>query len=211
MRLATLALVAFALLSAPAPAPASAKAQSGSVAPEGIEHLLGVYVRIDVVACGNATWWQLWNGGSCRGLAMQLVPVPPDNAVACTDPWQGQTLGSVGYTFQYNSAYDYSVARMRVIVSIPESAAMPLTPGSEYFAFRLRLSHQKAVGDAACTGCANAAAIFASQMLLGDNDRGDVPIDVGGPSTSWQAPGATACIPDPVRNRTWGAVKSLYR
>ncbi len=182
-------------------------------APAGVDSLVGVEAVIEIVVCGQASWWQLRNAGACRATALTLDPTPPDNALACADPWQGLALGATAYDLQYNSNYDYSVGRLRVAVAIPTAAAVPAIEGNEYFLFRVRLNHQKAVGSVTCSGCANSAALYPSLVRLIQPAAGsEVSIYAisDGPA-SWQSPGAGGCIPDAVRGTTWGAVKALYR
>ena len=183
------------------------------IAPQGVNALTGVEASIQIILCGQASWWELRNAGACRGTAMSLLLTPSDNATACADPWQGQALGGTSYSLQYNGNYDYSIGQLNVVVGIPAAAAIALTEGSEYHAFRLAFNHQKAVGTTTCTGCANTAALYPYQFRLTQLQAQDtIPITaVPNGAAAWQSPGATACIPDPVQNKTWGAVKSLYR
>lgn len=183
------------------------------VAPPDIPDLVGVEALVAVILCGQPSWWQVWGSGACRANSLTLDLLPPDNASACVDTWQGRALGSINLTYQYNPNYDYSYGRLSVALAVPPQAATALTEGGEYFAFRLRINHAKTLGTGACPGCGNPAALVMSELVLyraGAPDAYHLYGPREGPAY-WQSTSASSCIPDAVHGRTWGAIKNLYR
>jgi hypothetical protein len=106
--------------------------------------------------------------------------------------------------------------------------------GQEYFALTAIINHQKTVGTDACAGCDLGACIgFVGAKLMrsatvphGYLPPGEViilPAALVDQVVTWQG-GAGIAIPNylgagwtycpgatPARNRTWGAVKAIYR
>jgi hypothetical protein len=95
---------------------------------------------------------------------------------------------------------------------VDSSRAGPILSGSEYFLFNLMLDNTTTVGASACAGCSEPATVVFSGLLL--QRLGQYPIGFSFPDRSnvvtWQSASAS-CRPEPARNRTWGAIKALYR
>ena len=121
-------------------------------------------------------------------------------------------------------------------MAVPSQSAWTVTPGNEYFAFRLVLNHTKTVGS--CAGCDVPVCIaFGKAKITGAAAVDDFTMWAGGTgprggdcTVTWQGAfvnGYTSrqegvisdfaellCLHDdssPTRPSTWGAVKALYR
>lgn len=160
-------------------------------------------------------WWSLAPVTGCRRGALTASAGFSSAGGACEDPWAGQGLASVAVT-QLN-IMDGGLRRLRVnvVAALPFAAASPLDPATEYFAARLTLNHQKTTGTGACAGCAQSMCIAfnsSSSYTLANPDsptRTALWTDFG-ESVVWN--GTESCERlVPVRNSTWGAIKSLYR
>lgn len=159
-------------------------------------------------------WWAFVPATGCRRGLLTANAGFSSAGGACEDPWLGQGLATVAVTPL--TIIDGGVRRLRlnVVAAIPTSAAAPLDPASEYFAVRLTLGHQKSVGTGACAGCALPMCIAfnpgASYTVANPaNPTRTVLWTDFGESVVWN--GTTSCERlVPVRNATWGAIKSLY-
>ena len=103
--------------------------------------------------------------------------------------------------------------------SAPSASASTITPGTEYYAFRLTLNNSKSTGVGSCAGCAEPVCIVLNMIRLvqalgapgGDQDVS--AIRAGGTNIiTWQGgPGGATCNLVPTRRATWGQIKSFYR
>lgn len=107
-------------------------------------------------------------------------------------------------------------ARLVLIIAAPTSQ-VPFEAGVEYYAFRLLLSQENSVGAGACGGCDAPVCIVMNQLTIGQPaGMGDYVLQSAADRNyvTWQGGdigGAGCPIATPARNRTWGAIKSLYR
>ncbi len=182
------------------------------VCPSGVDSLTGMEVVVDVQV-QTATlpdWWHIETGG-CRGtsLSSNVNFVTNTN---CFDYWQGS--GVSGHIYQPGTTTP-NAARIRLVAAIPVSQG-PIAAGTEVYGFKLQMSNARTVGSGACPGCPTAACIVLNSIKLvqGPGTAGDK--FMANPAlrnwVTWQAdvPGCGAAI-TPARDRTWGAIKSLYR
>lgn len=177
-------------------------------------------------------WWQIKTGAGagCRagGLALDLTP---GSSTTCLDTYQGAASGGFG---AYGAdGIGPGSWLLKLAMAVPTSSAWTVTPGNEYFAFRLILHHTKTV--AGCVGCDVPVCIaFGKARLTSVSD--DLTMYAGGTgpgggesTVTWQGAyvnGYTSifertgdyanllCLHDdssPARSSTWGAVKALYR
>lgn len=159
-------------------------------------------------------WWSLAPVTGCRRGTLTASAGFSSAGGACEDPWLGQGFATVTVT-QLN-IMDGALRRLRVnvVAAIPLSAAAPLDPATEYYAARLTLNHQKTVGTGACGGCAQSMCIAFNSSASYTTANPDSPVRTAlwtdfGESVVWN--GTESCERlVPVRNATWGAIKSLY-
>lgn len=189
--------------------------------PTTIGNVIGGSATIDLqfaTAGSIPAWWQLAAGG-CRdgGLHLDLGA----SAQTCLDAWQGAATGSVSYLPNFGG----SASRARINASwwIPEALAVQVSPGNEYFAFKLVLDHTNTVGS--CSGCeVPVCVVLNSVWLYQAPGAGDYPIcaPLNADFATWQGgvvgcPGESAppppsdCLATPAVRHSWGLMKSLYR
>lgn len=156
-------------------------------------------------------WWNLQPAG-CRAGAV----VGAFNFLAgpfnCVDPWAGLAAGGVAYNLD---PYTPSRARLRGVVAV--ASGVPASATEDLYLFKFVIHHSKTTGTDACAGCLDPMClVLGSVKLTQPLGVGDELITnpavrshvtwQGGPGGPWACPGVV-----PVRNQTWGALKSLYR
>jgi len=164
---------------------------------------------IDVSVSGGVLppWWQT-NTGQCRAGYVTISFSPGDNLTDCGDIWGFQTIVQVSAMQQGVNGPDR--VRINGLAAIPAGNEIPLATGSELWLCKVDILRNNTV---ACVGCSQPATIvFNETKLLSPSEPQQVitnPADnycVGWNGGVVSCPGAT-----PTENRTWGAVKNLYR
>lgn len=179
---------------------------AGSTAITGLEGNLEVLSSTVTVP----DWWMFKFSGSCRTTA---VSVAAAGAACDGDYWAGQASGGLtAYITPLASATNR--AQLRVIFAVPGALAAPVDPTLEYLGWTTSISHAKTVGTGSCAGCAVPMCIVLNEIKL-TQAVGVGDYRIGTTLTNsvlvWQGESPANCLPVPTRNRTWGAVKSLYR
>jgi len=159
--------------------------------------LVAFEVKLDVQSQTRTlpAWWQLFNSGSCRESASGN-PQPP------------------GFQAGPNTA--------RMVMGAALMYPKNLSPGMEYYAFRLRLQYESSSGGGACEGCNTPVCLTLSEVAVYDESAeplNDQPSHPPAPEIisqqaqtskiSWQDNGINC--QSVVKNKTWGQLKSLYR
>lgn len=148
----------------------------------------------------------LYPGGCLALQASPDAPAPPANCPhwpSLGDP------GTIAVNYSYPTPNEHSsVLVVTNTIAAPDPAGVPA--GVEYQAFRIHIPHAGLVGAGTCGGCSDPLTIALSQVRLADGGRGmqvvNLPLTGTSSQVLWQSGGPVAA-----RNRTWGAVKSLYR
>jgi len=181
-----------------------------------LDQVLGVELVVDVQHSDPTVpaWWQLGVGG-CRYEELTADGGAPAGP-ACTDLWLGQAAGGIQ---GYNVGQPFgspSQARIKVVLSLLPNQARTLNAGTVYYAARLNLTNVKTTGTDACDGCGASACLVLNSIWIkrlpgaaGGDLFFETPAPDGGNMALWQ--GTANCQTVPVRRRTWGAIKSLYR
>jgi hypothetical protein len=171
-------------------------------------------------------WWQYFNSGSCRGTAFELVfnfrDLPKSS---CDDPFEGAAFGGLGFYAtpdHPSSTYQGGPNTARGLMGAALAHSKNLQPGTEYYAFRLRLQYQSSTGGGACEGCSTPVCLTLSEMSVYDesaepltdhHSHPPAPEVISRPvrnsRISWQDNGNN-CQPA-VKHRTWGQLTSPYR
>jgi hypothetical protein len=109
-------------------------------------------------------------------------------------------------------------ARITLGFSVPSNQSRTVNAVDMYYAARLVISNQ---GTSACLGCSGAACLVLNSIRVLRPPRplgvpsADVLLTEAGTSNGnwagWQTLTAGSCQAVPVRNATWGRIKSLYR
>ena len=182
-----------------------------------LQGFFGIEAIVDLWSPGTLLpdWWQLWNPGACRESSLTATwdfsTSPPGR---CPSPWQGQVVGGIGAyqtaLFPPPTGIVSAPYRGRIkLAFVMPTDRTTLSRTLEYRAFRLAIDHQRTVGDSPCTGCAAGVCLQLSQIMV----LGDSYMAISAPAVNrlleWNGP--AMCLGDPVRNTTWGRVKSLYR
>lgn len=195
------------------------------VPPAGVTQLIGVEIILDLVANSPTVpdWWQFKNAGTCRTTAINSSFSFVGGPYSCTDYWEGQAQGGIA-SYQVGAAigsgYPANLGRILIAGSMPSEFVHGLDENTEYYAFKLLVSKSKTVGTGACGGCDVPVGFLLEQVRLHQ------PVGVGDYTLQYQDSYQMAawqngqfsvydvgynCPPVPARNKTWGALKSLYR
>jgi hypothetical protein len=172
-------------------------------------------------------WWQFETGG-CRNGSLEVSFAPFVPPTACHDLWSGRTaIGGVSYPTQ-----SLGGRRIHITVATIAGEEFPVPAGQEFVAFQLRINHARTTGQGSCGGCSAPVCLAWSQATIPQYPPAQ-HLNIFGASTpdngsnvTWQ-PGAvattyrqclTTCVTGvtclsttPTQNRTWGAIKTLYR
>lgn len=158
-------------------------------------------------------WWQFKNAGSCRQGALNASADFSGGPSTCQFMWDRFSIaaGVASYEVGFGAP---NRARIKVLVVSQDLECWPTPIGTEIYAFKLTINNQQTVGEGSCAGCQDGVCVvFNSLQLIQYSGFPrpilDTPLDRS--FVTWQAgipncPGAT-----PTRNRTWGAIKMLYR
>lgn len=184
------------------------------VPPHDMPNFSGVWfqMRIAVDDVSVPPWWQTTAQG-CRPGALQFEADPLLNGSSCPDIWQGARVQAYIAIGQDSAPYRL---RMDCLAQFWDGVNRTLAAdGTEYHVARFRIGHEKTVGTGSCAGCTAGACIVLGELrLLGAPGLGDVIINnpAAGNWVTWQGSGSPQCPQaTPTHNRTWGAVKELYR
>lgn len=161
-------------------------------------------------------WWRFSVGG-CRE---DLLRADTDFSTApgCADPWAGLATAQVQAYVTSLPFGQPNQARILVTVGVPSLDARALDATTRYHAVRIRLQNEKSSGAFACLGCNSGACLVLNSIAvrrLPGSPGGDVvltaPLEGNGNRATWQGGQGADCTAVPVRRRTWGALKGLYR
>jgi len=156
---------------------------------------------------GLPPWWQT-RAGQCRANAVGMSFDPNVNATSCADLWQGNPNLQVTDVQQGLNGPDH--VRFIGVAAIPAGSEIAIEPGSELWVCRLTINKANTL---TCAGCALPSSMVLNELYLQDpsapaqkitNPADNYCVGLSGGAAS--CPGAT-----PATNRTWGAVKNLYR
>lgn len=156
-------------------------------------------------------WWQTL-AGQCRANAIGISYDPTNNTTSCADLWQGNPNLQVSTVQQGVNGAN----RVRVLgtAAVPAGSELNVpADNAELWVCRVTIARAGTVG--ACnTGCSLGACIVLNEMFM--QQPGLPAYRVTNQATSrfvtWNGGGGTDCPTDtPAINRTWGAVKGLYR
>jgi len=202
------------------------------IAPANLDHFVGMTAVVDVRTSTLTTlpdYWKL-GVGECRdgnfSFPISLTGIGTGTTGVCRNPWAGaNTGGGFSYTSESRVTDVGSVPTPgwgRVVLAFARDSEGQLIQNQQYVAgaFTLDTFNDVDTGLGICAGCAQAACIvFNSLEVLqtAGSPGGDI-VTLTTPATrsfvTWQggAVGGNGCpIETPVRNVTWGRVKSIYR
>ena len=175
---------------------------------------VGTEIIVDACSMGEPfpSWWHFFNPGSCRQTSLSasasFVTDPPAN---CVDPWLGQAGGGLAAYFMFYGAWD----NVRLIMGFAVANAVPLPANVEFQCFRLTIDNRRTVDAGACAGCDVPVCVALNEIKAVQADGSFQRLTAAMPNqlVAWQerSKDCEAGFIVPVRNITWGRVKSLYR
>jgi hypothetical protein len=180
--------------------------------------VLGITAIVDIQSAATSLpdWWRLGAVGECRsgslGVSGDFVL-----SAACVDPWQGQAVSEIQAYNAGEPRGGVNQARIKAVCGVIPALARTLDGTSVYYGLKLVIQNTHSTGAAACAGCLQPACLVLNSIevkRLEGAPGGDLvlatPSPVNGNWARWQG-GGVDCGLVPVRNLTWGRVKSLYR
>jgi hypothetical protein len=189
------------------------------VAPAGIVAAVAQEAVVDIQTNQSALspWWNFSPSGTCRSTALSLSFTFAGQSGACFDPWGGSALGisDVSTNPAGDGHPELNRERVRAVCAVPESSALPMDAGSEYYLFVIQISRTKSVGTG-CPGCLDDASFVFNSCKITQpiGTPGGDPTISGAADNQCAGLGPinpTNCLATPTRNATWGAIKAIYR
>ena len=191
--------------------------------PSGVYQLTGneMTLHFDVADGALPPWWQLRNSGSCRASSL-VASWDFTGSQACTDYWNGQSIGGVG-TYRVGENGPGS-ARLLMACAVAPDNAGPVNVGTRYASFKLVIGHQRTTGSDACAGCTTPMCITLDSITLTEPK----PVNTAGPArkhvltdpliagsgpgniASWQGGGRCAGS-SKQQVSSWGKLKTIFR
>ena len=182
-----------------------------------IDDVVGVEVTVDLQHSQGSLpdWWRLQGKGDCRDQSLFASGDFSTESV-CTDPWRNLGAGVAIYTPGLPRGQS-SQARMRGFYAIQADSARVLDAGAMYYGLELLISNQRTAFPG-CAGCLQPACLVLNQVKLLRGAKSiptEVTLETSGPAhanwVTWRGGSGADCAAVPVRARTWGQIKSLYR
>jgi hypothetical protein len=189
--------------------------------PAGEDSVEAMAAILDITSMSGLIppWWNMETGG-CRAGKISVSANFTGGPFSCTDFWNGQALGGLTYEAPFDSvnrqtsatALNVNHAWVRLVEAVQEALKGPVTPGTEYYLASLNIVNALTT---TCSGCSTPMCIVLNQVNLSEPapapDAVITTPPLGGRNiVTWQGAGAN-CAAVPVKNKTWGQVKSLYR
>jgi hypothetical protein len=201
------------------------------IPPAGIDSMVAVLCVLDLTSSSGLIppWWELGTGGCRVGkISMnQNFTAGPFNcggSSCCVDFWQGNATGGLFYMAPFDSvnftttatALNVNHARIKGGGAVPHDFNGPVDSSTQYYALSFSVSNALSSGIGSCTGCSIPVCIVLNTVAI--SEPAPIPdFILTGPPTggrnqiTWQGGAGANCASVPVKNKTWGQIKSLYR
>lgn len=142
------------------------------VPPPGLNDFVGMVTRLQIQSSSPTLpdWWKL-GAGECRGGLSASDFDYTAGPSSCADPYS-VTVNFGGHVWE-TGATGVDRTQLLVQASIPSGNAHPLDPGTEYYAFTIRITRGKSTGAGSCGGCNVAGSIRMSSIDLYHAGTGD--------------------------------------
>jgi hypothetical protein len=154
-------------------------------------------------------WWKYKQPGTCRQTSLTFSTAPDPGDQVCVDWGAGLEVGALAnYQIDFRGT---GSARITAAAAVPMTNPQSLQQGIEYYAFTLRIRHDKTVGAGACGGCDVRVWLYLDGInvvtpRLEDNRRLAGPLNgVDSDLAQW------GLVPVATRATTWSALKSRFR
>ncbi len=175
-----------------------------------LPEFLGISVDINIQFPNVATvpdWWQ-HGAGLCRGTTGIATNFDfTSGPFTCLDFYVGAAAGGFAYDVGYGAA---NRSRLRIQLAVPFENRGFIDQSAEWYAFKVNLLRAKTTGTGSCVGCMEATNVVLDEIQLFQPPEQNNDPRISAPSAAGNTAGYQAG-PTPVRNATWGQVKSLYR
>jgi hypothetical protein len=185
--------------------------RSDLIAEDGLVDVIATNIGATVLPA----FWQFNSGGCNQG----RMTFSSDFSTFgnCVDTWGGLASGGGQFGGKGGPQPEGNTARIKWSWFVVPGDARTITDGQEHYVSQFRISRSAAA--VACAGCADAVCMVYNQeqlaYLSGPAQQIIFSTDqTNPPYITWQnsANDVFNCpIPTPVRQRTWGEIKSLYR
>ncbi|MFI5372651.1 MAG: hypothetical protein ACHQ52_13930 [Candidatus Eisenbacteria bacterium] len=182
--------------------------------PSSIPDFAGVSMTLNIctsLSAGLPDWWKL-GPGQCRDGAFTFPAATSGLGSTCTDIWIGHETGG-GFVAQ-----PVSPSRIRIVMDFAAADTAQVTAGVRYVGGVATLDRQSTVpgGSSVCAGCLEGVSLYLQGVeLFGFSPSEDYMLSYQDTRqfVLWQGGDTYGpfCVPDPTRNATWGAIKSMYR
>jgi hypothetical protein len=161
-------------------------------------------------------WWEMTTGGCNDGSIDMLYNkgsgCPSASTLLCgttAEPCSGSGIGAITYSAG-------GPGRSRALILLARASTDPVTlTAARHFAWRLRFLIDNPGGLGPCAGCDARVVITFRQLDILDNNNQAVSITstdaASEPEVCANNEGVFECHGFPVKSRTWGQLKALYR
>ena len=186
------------------------------------------FTGISVIIGGQAAdpylpnWWQVFNTGACRQNDLTLsADFTSALNLKCKDPFAGAaTITSVQFqTAAFPPPPPLNVPlpsrfRLKVLIQLPTPKS--LAAATEWYALRGTVdAGHTTVAQPLCSGCASTVYLGLVEIgVVGSSSSYKITQPLNSPCIGWQSWGDDFLCRNaatPVRNPTWGLVRTLYR
>jgi hypothetical protein len=181
--------------------------------------VLGLVAVIDLQhsAAVLPDWWQLAKTGGCRSGFLGASADFAQN-LECVDPWQGQAVSEVQAFSVGEPRGGANQLRIKAVCGVVPALARTLDATSMYYGLKLVIQNTFTTGAGQCSGCSGPACLVLNSIEVKRTvgaPGGDLFLQTPGAGNAnwalWQGAQGADCALVPVKNVTWGRVKSLYR
>lgn len=182
-----------------------------------IDQIVGLEIVVDLQHSLSSLpdYWRLGPSPDCRH-DMLTANLIFSAANECKDPGFGGALVQDYLVGEPRGLQ--SQARIKAVAYAPSPGTVTVSNDTTYHAVRLVFSYDLSQGAASCPGCFQSACLVLNSILVRRTEGafgGDITLTAPGPGNAnwvyWRGKVGATCAQVPVRNMTWGMVKSLYR
>jgi hypothetical protein len=180
------------------------------VPPGKLPEFLGLNAQIDLEADSPTmpSWWALATG-ECRTGALSVSFDFTSGPSTCVDFFSGQAAG--GFVYEEPQP---GRRRIRITCAVPFDNRGPIDPGTEYYAFKVRVARAKTTGAGACAGCNDHVCMRLDHIqLFQPPEQGNDPL-LANPAeraeANWQNGFCVPC-PCPTQLMSFGQLKCKFR
>jgi len=184
------------------------------VSPANLTQLVAVETVLDLQTSGSTlpNWFQLGTGCRAGNAAFDFTRAGT-NVFTCNSVWKTSAVDPSAPSLITEGVGGANRVRFQAVAAVPAALTLPMD-GQEYTVFVLNITQALTRLAGSCTGYNTGACLVCNMLKLdepagvGDytlNHPADgnwVTINSGAPN----CPGST-----PTQNKTWGAVKAMYR